>query len=138
MTVQANAARLRARGDRTPHVGPAPVADLRCQNRRRPRSSSAEKVALKPRNWLQQITVWQRVLQQLLRVRAPSHACRRPDVLAVPRPGVSGQRLATGASRPAWPGHYREVLDAVNFRTDSYGRTGDDGEQRSGASAGRR
>src|SRR5215469_2254085 len=103
MTVQANAAPLRARSGRTPHVGPAPVADLRCQNRWRPRSSSAEKVALKPRNWFLQITVRQRVLQQLLRVRASARhlspaaarAPRRPAARR-PRPAPRYRRVATG------------------------------------------
>jgi hypothetical protein len=91
MTVQANPAPL-GLAWQTPHVGPAPVAELRCQNRRSARSSSAEKVVLKPRNCVPQITVWQRVLQQLLRVRgvgSPSPASPSPRTSAPQTPSPS-------------------------------------------------
>jgi hypothetical protein len=44
MTVRANAAPLSLRWHNPPHEGPAPVAELRCQNRRSRRGASAEKV----------------------------------------------------------------------------------------------
>ena len=53
--------------------------------------------------------------------------------LSVHRSPCSGHRRVTAGLA----GHYREVLAAASFRTDNYGAAGDDGEQRSGISAGR-
>jgi hypothetical protein len=110
MTVQANPAPL-GLAWQTPHVGPAPVAELRCQNRRSARSSSAEKVVLKPRNCVPQITVWQRVLQQLLRVRgvgSPSPASPSPRTSA---PQTSSPSPAVPVQSPSGPMDFPAVPD---------------------------